>query len=323
MPVMTYDIIESNLKKLEEAKKSFPKLVELEKLQKAANKVKDIDYKSPTYANDLKQRTELQQKIEVIRNVMIKLGLNEYVSFMSWTIDNDKIIYPKIDFNELKEALINDCFDQVVKEFIKTKTKRGLITFISSDQFLQYTGFKRIRASKASGYRRNMSPNLSKSHNLLANFLIQNEAEYKSSITNPRFGYYINNLPDFQSSAVTELEVTNDIINSLKRKIKNTKYDFRRLNYHLLQKEIKDLIYSMMLNVDKDDRVRCIEAVPGLTLSKLYDVVSFGVNESTGVVSVTVLSDYGYNSNFNYRLFESAKKLRDDRIDDILSFLED
>jgi hypothetical protein len=290
---MNYDIIRNNLEKLEKAIKAFPDI--LGKYQKSENE---------------KEKAELLSYAS-------KLGLYEYTSFIKWTKSkNEPLIYEhNISFDELKSKIVENCIDFSVKELIRKKTQKGFITFLNSDLWNRYNG-----GSSGRRYNRKyFSENFKKSEVILANWIIQNQIVLKRDILST---YFVTEISNFESELNTELEITNDITKTIIRKIDTIKYDFRKLNFNLLKTEIENKIKERMLNVDKGEKLKCIEEQRGIGVNRFYDVDSYKIG-SNGNLLVTIKDDFGRYREYNYRLFESVSKLRNENIENILSFLEE
>lgn len=293
---MPYTIINKNLEKLDKAIKTFPKI--LGKYQKST---------------DAAERTK-------IGALASKLGLDMYIQFIKWVDLNktlgNKIVYNyEISFGLLKTALIEGCIDTEVKDIIDKKTPKTFATFLNSRDFSKFSGY-RFRRQKHR-YRNNFS----QSESILINYIIQNEIKFDNSYVNGiSLHYYKNELPNFESEINTEINVTNDIVKSVLRKIKTIKYDFRKLNFNLLRSEIESKIRDRMLSVDSGEQIKCIEEQPGLTLDKLYKVDNYQIGNN-GNLLVTIINDSNRGCQYNYRLFESISNLRDKSIDDILNLI--
>jgi hypothetical protein len=290
---MNYDIIKKNLDKLDKASKTFPDII-------------------GKYRNS-KNSQEKRNLVEIAYNV----GLQSYIRFIDWIeICTEKgqsvIINYTIPFNDFKTALIESCEDAQVKDFIKKKTKKGFITFLNSQLFYTYNGGSQGRNRN---YFRN---NFSKSETLIANWVMQNDVKLTNSIISQ---YYLLEISNFDSEINTEIEITNDIIKSLIKKINTIKYDFRKLNFNLLQSQIGERIKERVLSVDNGEQIKCIEAQHALTLNKIYNVEGYEIG-SNGNLIVSIKNDNNDRCNYNYRLFESVSKLRESNINNILTFLE-
>lgn len=294
---MTYTIINKNLEKLDNALKTFPKI--LGKYQKS---------------------TDSNEKV-AISAVASKLGLEPYIQFINYINDiklkGQTLVYNyTISYDHLKTALIEGCIDSDVKDILANKSKRGFVTFINGRDFGKFNGYRNGRRMK-----KYYKPNFAKSEAILINYVIQNEIklENKYGHTLPMY-YYLNELPNFEAETNTEIDITNDIVKSVLRKIKTIKYDFRKLNFNLLRSEIESKIRERMLSVDKGEQIKCIEEKPGLTLNKVYKVNNYVIGNN-GNLLVTVINDTLAASQYNYRLFESISNLRDRSIDDILNLI--
>lgn len=297
---MSYDIIKSNLNKLEKAIETFPDIL---------GKYKSI--------------TNVTEKADISAYAS-KLNLSAYINFIDWVTrvssNGEKIIYDiDISFDTLKSAMIESSTDSEVIEFLKKKTKRGLISFINSPLYSSYNGGMKGRR----GHRKYYDKNFSKCECLLSNYILQNSINLVSGFSYG-FGsvgyYYTQNIPDFESELNTEIEITNDITKSIIRKINTLKYDFRKINFNLLKTEIENQVKSRMCSVLPGEEIKCIEASQNLTLNNLYKVVSYQISIS-GNLMVHVLDDNERKSQYNYRLFETVSKLREDSINDILNFI--
>lgn len=297
----SYNIINKNLEKLNNAIKTFPDI--LGKYQKS---------KDP--------REKLQ-----IREYAYKLDLRSYIDFIDWvekmSETGQSIIYKhQISFNEFKETLVNNAINNEVKDFLKKKTRRGMITFLQSRLYNDYNGEYRGRRFNRKSYANNFKSSTS----VISNYLIQNPdiIESNKDLIWRLETYYINELPNFEAQVNTEIDITNDIIRTLSRKINTIKYDFRKLNFNLLRSEIESKIKEKMLSVDKGEKIKCIESQNGLTVNKVYDVISYEIG-TNGNLLVSVRNDNDISYRYNYRIFETISKLRQNNIDDILKLIEE
>lgn len=294
--IITHEIINRNLNKLEEAAEKFPVLDEFKK----------------------SYREEMTSELETHRNKLAliaeNLGLKEYILFIRWIERFEKklgmkIIYDKIDFTYLKSQLAENAVDNKFKEYIVNKNRRGFLTFIQRDIKVFNQGIS------GSGRRgRFYGDNFKNTETLLLNYIIINQIDFSFSGIYNKFGhYYINELPNFEISANKELEITNDISKSIIDKLENIEYDFRKLNFNILKSEIESKIKQKMLTVEKGEQIRCIESQSDLTLNKVYNVISYSIGPNGSLV-VYLLNDSGVNKEYNYRIFENVSKLRDDKI---------
>lgn len=307
--MLSYEIINKNLKKLEESIKIFPDI--LGKYQKLT--------KSIILNGELSRLNDslISERIK-ISSLASKIGLDQYINFIDWVAKSgdQKIIYThEIPFDSLKSRLIDGCEDEEVKSFLSKKTKKGFESFLNSRQYHVYCG---DYWTGRRGNRKRFKKNFIKNELLIINYAIQNELILKDHDNLTHF--YKNELPNFESEINTELDITNDIIKSLFKKIKSIKYDFRKLNFNLLKSEIENKIRNKMLSVEEGEKIKCIEEQPGLTLYKVYNVYSYeiGIN---GNLLVKVTNDNNQSKKYNYRLFESVSKLRETNIDNILNIL--
>lgn len=294
---MDYTIINKNLEKLNNAIKTFPDI--LGKYQKS---------------KDANERASL-------KDYAFKADLRPYIDFIDWInrisdLGQSVVYNHQISFNELKEVLVQNAIDVEVKDFLKKKNRRGMISFLNSELFSDYNGGYRGRR----GRRKSYSINFLSSTCIISNYLIQNP-DIKLEI-NRVHSYYITEIPNFEAEVNTELEITNDICKSIVRKIKTIKYDFRKLNFDLLKTQIEKTIKDRMLSVDKGEQIKCIEESQiGITFNKIYSVNSYSMN--SGKLMVNITNDSGVNRDYNYRIFESVAKSRESSIDEILSLLEE
>lgn len=295
---MDYTIINKNLEKLNNAIKTFPDI--LGKYQKSKDTIEKSNLKDYAFKADLRSYTEFIDWINRISEAGQSVVYNHQISF-----------------NELKEVLVQNAIDVEVKDFLKKKTRRGMISFLNSDLFSDYNGGYRGRR----GRRKIYSNNFFNSTCIISNYLIQNpDIVLESSRIH---NYYTTEIPNFEAQVNTELEITNDICKSIVRKIKTIKYDFRKLNFELLKTQIEKTIKDRMLSVDSGEQIKCIEEsqIGGVTFNKIYSVNSYSMNGGKLMVSIT--NDSGVNRDYNYRIFESVAKSRENSIDEILSLLEE
>jgi len=307
--MISYDVINRNLNKLDEAIKVFPNI--LGRYQKLSKLIISNGDLSPLNGNLIFEKNK-------ISSLASKIGLEPYINFIDWIsrLGSQKIVYThEIPFDTLKSRLIDGCEDEEVKSVLSKKTKKGFASFLNSRQYHVYCG---DYWTGRRGNRKRFKRNFSKNELLIVNYVIQNEItlnDHDSIIF-----YYKNELPNFESEINTELDITNDIVKSLLRKIKSIKYDFRKLNFNLLKSEIETKIRNRMLSVEEGEKIKCIEEQTGLTLYKIYDVHAYeiGIN---GNLLVTISNDNNQRKKYNYRLFESVSKLRETNIDNILNLL--
>lgn len=286
----TYKIIDENLKKLEKA------CEQSEHIYNYKNKV----------LSDIEKSN--------IKKICTKLGIIEYLNFIDWIKEIEssgfKVKYDKIDFKEFKEILIANAFDDKVKEFIKSKIKKGMDSFLKSEDFLKFSG--RISHGKK-GRKRYYSPNFVKSNSLICNYVIQNEIETQMV----SIGFFNRALSEYESQSQIELEITREITKSLIKKIDSIKYDFRKLNIDMLRDEIDSSIRKKILSIDENEVIKCIEEKSGITINKTYKVDSYKIGEN-GNLMVFIKNDDDIQKLYNYRLFENINRFRDNVINCIL-----
>lgn len=316
----SYDIINKNLEKLNSAYKVFPNVLPV--YASLIRKILKVEDQVSRGEGSRQIIQETQREINKLSKTAEQLSLNEYISFIKWietqTFKGNKIVYThSIQFDSLKQILIENSFDDEVKELLKSKIKKGMITFLNSEYFWKYNGGS-MRGRRRGG-RKYFRRNFENSETIIMNFLIQNE-----SVTGDfgSFGiYYRTEISNFETGANIELKITNEITKSLIKKIESLKYDFRRLNFNLLKSEIETTILQKIKNVEVGEKIRCIEEQNNITLNKVYDVISYNVNYN-GILTVTILSDANRQETYNYRNFENVSKLREDKLESILSFIE-
>jgi hypothetical protein len=304
---MNYDIIRKNLEKLDSAIKTFPDILGKYK--------KSIGLITPNPTN-----TERA----TIRAYAANLNLTEYTNFIDWvdkiSANGERPIYDiQISYTTLKSTILTSCLDSEVTDFIKKKTKAGFTSFLNSKLYASYNGGSRGRGRTKKYYCKNFA----KCESLIANYIIQNDLliekkpyEYIEVI--PR--WYTHEIANFESELNTELEITSDITKSILKKIDTLKYDFRKINFNLLRTEIENKIRERVLSVTSGEQVKCIEESTHLTLNQLYTVKSYQIG-TNGNLLVYVLNDNNSLWQYNYRLFETISKLREDNINSILNFL--
>ena len=302
---INYDIINSNLEKLNNAIKAFPDI--LGKYRETKDDVESAKLKS--FAN--------------------KVGLKLYTDFISWidkfeSVGQSIIFKYDIPFDYLKENLITNCYEQNVKDFIKKKNKKGFVTFLNSPYFDKYNGGRihnRRRSRKGwSSTESYYAANFANSECILFNWIIQNGVS-ETKMYSYGNSFFVRKIPDFEYMLNTELEITNDITKSILKKIDSIKFDFRKINCHLLISDIERKIKEKILSVDNSEKIKCIESKLGITLNRIYSPMDYRI-DSDGSLRVMISNDDGQNNWYNYRLFECVGKLRDNCINDILNSIE-
>lgn len=300
---MTYDIIKRNLSKLEDAKNAFPDI--LGKLVNVTN------------------TTNVTEE-DRLTTLACTLGLREYANFISWCntmFYQKQSIVPEtqMTFDELRSLLIDRALDTRVKEYLRPKTKRGFITFLSSEDWLKFKNDYSRRYGRR-GRGRYYSDNFVNSQIMILHWLVQNSIDIPEQFDIPQ--WYKQDLGNFDMEIHTEISTTNDITDSIIKKIDKLEFDFRKLNYNLLTKNIEKVIKEKILSVKKDEKIKCIEPKVGLTHLKIYHVDSYSLNDN-GSLMVNVLNDNNILIKYNYRIFENISRHRDKNIDSILEFLNE
>jgi hypothetical protein len=289
---MDYNIIDRNIEKLQFACKSFPEI---------------LGKYTKSISSDERNR---------LAETASRLGLSQYINFIKWLEERkDQIIKYnfEISFDTIKSAVIEGLVDSEPKRFLEKKTKRGFVSFLSSPLFDSYNN-----GAKGSRRRKFYGSNFKKSECILSNYIIQNNLEKCSDVVSY---YYKKELPEFETTSLDELDITRDIIKSLVKKINTIKYDFRKLNFHILQSEISSKVKEMMMQVSPGEQLKCLESSPGLTLGKIYKVESYSFG-SNGNLVVSLINDLGRPNNYNYRLFESLTNHRENNINELLNFIQ-
>jgi hypothetical protein len=159
---------------------------------------------------------------------------------------------------------------------------------------------------------------LSESSAIIYNYIIQNEIDIEDSHElfsgksigfNPK-SYYTTLLHDFDISLKHEIDITNETSKFISDKI--GEYDFRKVNISQLVSDLTSKLKERMLSVTKGERIRCTSYHPELTINNEY-TVSLKDN-----LMVVVENDNGDKGEYNYRLFESIMKLRNNALDILL-----
>jgi hypothetical protein len=289
---MDYTIIDKNIEKLEFACKSFPEILGR--------------YRKSTCSEERNR----------LSGTAGRLGLSPYINFIKWLEERkDQIIKYnfEISFDTVKSAVIEGLVDPEPKRYLEKKTKRGFVSFLSSPIFNSYNNGTKGRR----GGRRFYGSNFAKSDCILSNYIIQNNLEKCIDVVSY---YYKRELPEFETTSQDELDITRDIIKSLVRKLNTIKYDFRKLNFNILQSEVTAKVKEMMMQVSPGEQLKCLESSPGLTLGKIYKVDSYEIS-SNGNLIVFLINDLGTRTSYNYRLFESLTNHRENHINELLNFI--
>ena len=298
---ITSEIISHNLNLLEISKRYFPILIEYEK---SINTDK-IDYSE-------KNRIALE---------CTAFNLKQYVDFIDFIIEMNKsgqeIFYrKKISNKELQDIMVKQAIDRDAKESFRSKGPKSLEILLNSDD--KYELFS-AQVSNYRRKRRRYNDNFVGSSAILANFVIQNQLELK--FPNRISKYYRISLSPIDRSIKSEIDKTKEVIEFIIDQLSKSDLDFRKLNYTHLTKILNDEIKNRILKIENGEKIKCIQTnseSDGITMDKIYDVIG---KEMESSLYVRIINDFGKNSLYSYRLFETVSNLRDSALDEILKDL--
>jgi len=296
MIILKSETITRNLLILEDAKKSFPILIEFENCLKNTNGgiTDEIRYKISNFRLDV---------------------YSDFILFIFNMEKSNQIPFynDKISIKDFREALVNNAFDDDAKKVLGSKTKTTFSKLINS----------KIAWNKYSGIsRRSYYNNLINSSPIIANFCIQNEIEIEDSFIGRINKFYLIPLPVVDLSILKEMELTKSIIDSTINKFNDIGIDFRKVNINELIGNIRSELVERMLDISEGECVKCIDTsynYKNLTYNKNYYVISKHLD--MGILRISIKDDFDNTSYFNYRLFETQINLRDSILDSLINDL--
>lgn len=289
--IITSEVIQINLERVEQAKKDFFIL---------------SDYSKTDDHNKLKQIWEEARSY----------GMISYLNFIDFqrNISNNgqEVFYGhKIKISEFREILIKNATDASVKKILKSKGKVSFAKLINSPKWDLYSGNRRRRG----GVR--YQDNFVASAGIIANFCIQNEIDVVE--TNRISDYYTRVLSEIDLTLKKELELTKNIIDYLVNNLSESSYDFRRINIDHISKFMTEELKRKLLSIEKGESVKLIEETDyygGITFGRVYEVKD--KEFSSGRLQVQIKNDIGNIRSYPYRLFETVSNLRNSALDEIL-----
>lgn len=298
---ITSSIISDNLEKLEKSKKDFPILIKYEK---------SIDFHEK-----LKIREEANQ-----------FNLKQFVDFIDFITEmesnNQSVFYrKKITNKEFQNILIKNAIENDAKKSFSRKSKKSFQQLINSDKWYLFTGeeYKIKRRSKR------YINNLSASSAIIANFIIQSEIEIDDDKINRISKWYTTPIINLEKTILDEISLTKELIEVIIKSIKSSDIDFRKLNYSYLTTSLSEEVKSIILNVEKGEKIRCIssENIENITPSKIYDVLDkkMGniISGGGSILLVCVQNDLDNIKWYPYRNFETVVNMRDKFLDNLLN----
>lgn len=302
--ILNIDVITRNLERLNKAMETFPILL--------------------AYKNSFElTETDLVIKQSIKYNILSEIrsyGLSEYSDFIFWInsmeVNSQSIIYNNIiDYDDLRDIIVENCKDTTVREIFRNKTKNKFIDLLHHDYlWKRYDGKQYLTKSKR--YSHNpYHDNLTQSTAIITNYIIQNNID----VINPQdifSKYYFYDLSNIDITLRHEIDITNDTISFIIDKIVD--YDFRKINFSKLISEVTKELQSKMLSVETGEKIKCILNGVDITIDKYYDVISYRMSSNSNLV-VSINNDKGITREYNYRLFESIKKLRNKSLDILLN----
>lgn len=312
---LSSEIILNNLSLLEDAIKSFDKL----SIYRDLIKQKDLIINNggrytPEYF-------KIDRDISDIESICKLYKIDIYLNFINFIykteLSGQEVFYKsRIKNSDFQRVLSDNAIDADVKKSLSKKTKSTFFTFINSNKWDVYRGY-RSKKSRISSFSYN--DNISDSDAIIANYCIQNEIEIKDTTRIKNF--YTKLIPELTQSILNEINRTGSIIDFMIGKISEDNYDFRKINLDHLISSIKNELRSKISSFDKNEKIRCIEAPIGtesrLTINKSYEVLDTRIE--SGFLNVVILDDSEIKTYCPYRYFETISNIRDSLINDFLS----
>jgi len=301
---LTFDIIKNNLQKLDFAKQNFPILLEYSKIKSDKNITE----------------SERLMEISPLSSDITFFDLSRYAKFIDWIIavedSNQKIIYDKLKYPDLREAVSKNCIDRDVKRIMSNKTKSDFDKLLNNfSLFRKYNGQSTYSGR---GVRR-YSSNLIRSEAIIANYIILNEVEVND--TSNICPYYTSEIPDVSLSINSEIFFTKKLIDSIIPNLKENCFDIRKINIPSILSSIESRIKEEILSFTVGEQVICIESTLGITKGKIYNILNLDIPNWGGdknKVRIKIIDDNSIESTFYYRNFESLNSKRSSILDSIL-----
>ena len=310
--IISYDIIRKNLSIIEELKAEFPNLVEYEKL---------------LIQNNISSDEVSRKRINSLLEDLHFSGFEPYTSFIQAI---NRIKNP--DSVPLEQLLIHE--DGLKYSNIKPIICENMKSDFSDDKKIQkiFLNKSKSKFDQLFDNQRLLgrySYNLDKSNLLIINYLIQNQVNVnKNCITSITFlNHFANELPVFDRFQLDEITITKKIVSEFSGLLDKIKEDFdwRRINFGYLNRNITSSIHEKVLTIKNGDFVKFIsskEKLPSnyncnLTTNKTYtvDYIRMGYDN----LLITIKDDENRRIELPYRYFSEITKMREDKI----SFLFD
>jgi hypothetical protein len=309
---MNYDIINHNIATYEEAKKLFPTLEQFE-------------------------------KGEVAHNILHTLGLSAFQEFYAFMVDikngGCEPIIDKMTWQKLQPLIIEATTTPRFKKYISNKTqpafKKILLDNDLFDRLLNgrwlikpNPNVRRLRRGGGSGRRSHEQvEGLTKCIIPIINYMIQNNMDISVIQNQTRLArkikWYVVKL-DIDSVPKREIDVTNNLLDSLVSFVDESKIDFRKLNFDYLTGQVNKKLLSLM-TIEPGTNIKCISVQPGyesiLTKDKYYEVKLTTV--SGGYLCVLIVDNRGVSNYYRYSFFEDMGLFYSIHRNDLLSNLFD
>ena len=304
---ITYEVIKKNIEVYNEARDIFPVIKQFEN--------SEVDY-----------------------NTITSLGLNKFGSFYMFLKKNENLGFTPImdikDFRKLKPIIIDNTKTERFKSFLKNRTQKKFNEILFNNEFFDrlingaWKSKPKMRRSGVMGYgtRKNEKIEAFQVAILpIINYIILNDLDIDNNILNQYaisedVNWYTNTILNYDNVQQKEIELTNRLLQTFSKVVKDEKIDFRKLNVDYILSGISNKIKSAM-DIPNGKILKCIRdyeknGVKHLTKDKSYEVR--GTYRRNGFLTVYIYSDTNRGDYYEFSYFEDIQSKRDDLLDLLL-----
>jgi hypothetical protein len=275
---------------------------------------------------------------EVDYNTITSLGLSNFGAFYVFLKKNETLGFTPImdmgNFRKLKPIIIDNTTTERFKSFLKNKTQKKFNEILLNKELFDrlingaWKSKPRVRRNGVTGYgtRKNEKIEGFKTAILpIINYIILNDLDIDNNILDQYaisddVKWYTDTILNYDNVQQKEIELTNRLLQTFSKVVKDEKIDFRKLNVDYILSGISNKIKSAM-DIPNGKILKCIKdceknGVRVLTKDKSYEVK--GNYRRNGFLTVYIYSDTGRGDYYEFSYFEDIQSKRDDLLDLLL-----
>lgn len=293
--------------------------------------------------NEAKERLPIISDFEtgkVSINIMRNVGLDKFADFYQFQKniqDKNFTFIQALNYQEIKEIIINQTSSERFKTLIKNKSLKSFKKLIEEDsqtfdrllngRWLTKPGYSN-RGRRLYGRRSNECvEGFDKAFIPLLNWIISNDIDvcenkkvdiFKSFIEQDKYTsrikWYTGIHLSLDNVPLKEIEITHNLLKSLIDFVEGSKIDFRKLNSDFIIESFQNKVKNLMIPengtfIRSKFDFKSSAGSDRLTSGKDYIIESSNIQ--SGFLRVLIIDDSGYRNWYDYREFEDKSIERD------------